>query len=54
MEGVIYLEADRYQLADLSVAFITPFALRTCMKTEYVISGTTRGLMDLNYCYKIS
>ena len=24
------------------------------MKTECVISGTTGGLMDPNYCYKIS
>ena len=28
--------------------------LRTCMKTECVISGITGGLMDPNYCYKIS
>ena len=28
--------------------------LRTCMKTECVISGTTGGLMDPNYCCKIS
>ena len=28
--------------------------LRTCMKTECVISGTTGGLMDPNYCYKNS
>ena len=28
--------------------------LRTCMKTECVISGTTGGLVDPNYCYKIS
>ena len=24
--------------------------VRTCMKTECVISGTTGGLMDPNYC----
>ena len=28
--------------------------LRTCMKTECVISGTTGGIMDPNYCCKIS
>ena len=31
-----------------------PLQLRTCMNTERVISGTTGGLMDPNYCYKIS
>ena len=28
--------------------------LRTCMKTECVIRGTTGGLINPNYCYKIS
>ena len=28
--------------------------LRTCIKTECVISGTTGGLLDPNHCYKIS
>ena len=31
-----------------------PLSLRTCMKTECVISGTTGELMHPNYCYKIS
>ena len=33
---------------------IASFNIRTCMKTECVISGTTGGLIDPNYCYKIS
>ena len=33
---------------------LTLLILRTCMKTECVISGTIGGLMDPNYCYKIS
>ena len=30
------------------------YNLRTCMKTECVICGTTGGLMDPNYSYNIS
>ena len=37
------------------IAYICRYrSLRTCMKTECVISGTTGGLMDPSYCYKIS
>ena len=40
----------------VNIFLYAPFIvkLRTCMKTECVISGTTGGLIEANYCYKIS